>query len=126
MKRIYIAIAFLITTLLIASFEIGYISAKADMFEAKIENADRYMRRNEYSEAYKICTQTESDWEDSTKIIDILLIHDYVDSIGAKISLMRSFAENQNYDMYFAESTSAKKELASIKESEYLHIDNLL
>ena len=112
--------------ILFASAEMGYITAKADMFEAKIENADRYMRKNEYAEAFKICKEAESDWEDSTKIIDMLLIHDYVDSVGMKISLMKSFAENQNYDMYFSESTAAKKELASIKESEYPNIDNLL
>ena len=126
LKRIYIAISFLIVAILIASAEMGYITAKADMFETKIENADRYMRKNEYAEAFKICKEAESDWDDSTKIIDMLLIHDYVDSVGMKISLMKSFAENQNYDMYFSESTAAKKELASIKESEFPLVENIL
>ena len=56
----------------------------------------------------------------------MLLIHDYVDEIGNKISNMRSYAENCSPDMYFAESTTAKKELASIKESEYPLAENIL
>lgn len=126
MKRVYIAIAFLLVAFCIASAEMGYVSAKADMFVYKIENADKHMRKSEFSEAIKICKKTESEWYESADIIDMLLIHDYVDSIGISISQMRSYAESKNADLYFAQSTSAKKELASIKESEYPLIENLL
>ena len=35
-------------------------------------------------------------------------------------------AQKQNRDMYFAESVQAKKELASIKESEFPLVENIL
>lgn len=39
---------------------------------------------------------------------------------------MTSYIQNGSIDMYFAESSKAKKELASIKESEYPFIENIL
>ncbi len=126
MKRIYIAVIFLLITLCAAAVETGYITAKADMFISKIENIDKLMRRNEYTSALRICQNTEKEWYDSAGTIDMLLIHDYVDEIGLSISKMTSFAERKNIDMYFSESTDAKKELTSIKESEYPLLENLL
>ena len=77
-------------------------------------------------ELLKICKETEEEWYDSAKFIDTLLIHDYVDAIGISISRMTAFAQKQNRDMYFAESVQAKKELASIKESEFPLVENIL
>ena len=95
-------------------------------FIAKIECADRLMSRLEFEDALKICEETEKEWYDNAKLIDTMLIHDYVDNIGLSISRMTAFAQKQNRDMYFAESVQAKKELASIKESEFPLVENIL
>ena len=116
MKRIYIALSLVLAALCFASVEPGFISGKTDSFIAKIECAD----------ALKICEETEKEWYDNAKLIDTMLIHDYVDNIGLSISRMTAFAQKQNRDMYFAESVQAKKELASIKESEFPLVENIL
>lgn len=126
MKRIYIAVVLVLLTLCIGALETGYVTAKTDMFIDKIERADKLMKKNEFSEAIRLCQNTEKEWYDNAKSIDMLLIHDYVDDIGLSISKMTSFAESKNTDMYFSESSDAKKQLASIKESEYPLIENLL
>ena len=126
MKRIYIALSLVLAALCFASVETGFISGKTDSFIAEIECADRLMSRLEFDDALKICKETEEEWYDSAKFIDTLLIHDYVDAIGISISRMTAFAQKQNRDMYFAESVQAKKELASIKESEVPLVENIL
>lgn len=126
MKRIYIALSLVLAALCFASVETGFILGKTDSFIAKIECADRLMSRLEFDDALKICKETEEEWYDSAKFIDTLLIHDYVDAIGISISRMTAFAQKQNRDMYFAESVQAKKELASIKESEFPLVENIL
>ena len=122
MKRIYIALSLVLAALCFASVETGFISGKTDSFIAKIECADRL----EFEDALKICEETEKEWYDNAKLIDTMLIHDYVDNIGLSISRMTAFAQKQNRDMYFAESVQAKKELASIKESEFPLVENIL
>lgn len=126
MKRIYIALSLVLAALCFASIEAGFISGKSDSFISKIEHADRLMNQLEFEDAQKICEETENEWYDSAKLIDTLLIHDYVDDIGLSISRMTAFAQKGNRDMYFAESVQAKKELASIKESEFPLVENIL
>lgn len=109
MKRIYIALSLVLAALCFASVETGFISGKTDSFIAKIECADRLMSRLEFEDALKICEETEKEWYDNAKLIDTMLIHDYVDNIGLSISRMTVFAQKQNRDMYFAESVQAKK-----------------
>lgn len=126
MKRIYISLAFIIIVAVIAAVQFGLVSATADVFSDMIEQSDNYMRRSNFSDAARLCKTVENEWDESAKKIDMLLIHDYVDDIGNNISMMTSYAENGNRDMYFAESSKIKKELASIRESEHPYIENIL
>ncbi len=126
MKRIYISVALILIALCTAAIEMGFVTAKSDMFIGKIEDVDRLMKKESFSEAIKLSRETEKEWYDSAKSIDMLLIHDYVDDIGLSFSKMATFAERKNADMYFSQSSDAKKQLASIKESEYLMIENIL
>ncbi len=126
MKRIYISFLFIIIVFVFAAAQLGYVSGKADIFISMIEQSDKLMRKSEFEEAINLCETIEQDWYDTAKSIDMLLIHDYVDAIGINISKMKAYAENCSVDMYFAESDTAKKELASIKESEYPLIENIL
>ncbi len=126
MKRMYISFIFLIIALILASIETGLVSAKADIYISMIENTDRQMRKDNFEEAIEMCAKLEEGWNENAAHIDTLLIHDYVDNIGNSITKMRVYAENGTVELYFAESALAKKELTSIKESEYPKIENIL
>lgn len=126
MKRIYFAIFFVVIALLFSSVEIGFITAKADLFSAKIDKIDSLARRFEYKEALQVCDEAETEWYESAKLIDMVLIHDYVDSIGFDITKMKAALSNNAREDYFVISSDTKKELASIKESEYPYLENIL
>lgn len=126
MKRIYIALLFFIIIGIFASVELGYVTAKSDLFISKIELTDKKVYKNDFEEALEMCSQLEDSWENSSKRIDMILNHECIDSIGESINKMSSYLQNGSVDMYFAESSKAKKELASIKESEYPYIENIL
>lgn len=126
MRRIYIGIIFLLTAFSIAAVETGLISAKADYYISRIENIDKYMRKDDFQKASELCREVEGLWDDSTKTIDIFLIHDYVDSVSLYLTRMNAYIANGSIDMYFSESAGIKKELTSLKESELPTIDNIL
>ena len=126
MKRIYAALLFFIIVVIFASVELGYVSGKSDLFISKIELTDKKVYKNDFEEALELCSQLEDNWENSSKRIDMILNHECIDSIGESINKMSSYLQNDSVDMYFAESSKAKKELASIKESEYPYIENIL
>lgn len=126
MKRFVIALLLLTATMGTSLGEIFYVSRSADGFLDRIEAADALVKRGELNSALQICEQLEDSWDNTAEKIDILLIHDYVDSIGVSLSQMKAHLENRNADMYFSDSASAKKGLASIKGSEYPNFENIL
>lgn len=126
MKRIYIALLFFLIVGLLSAVELGYVTANADLYISKIELTDKQVYKNNFEEALKMCDKLENSWSDSSKKIDVMLNHDCIDNIGESINRMASYIQNGSIDMYFAESNIAKKELASIKESEYPYIENIL
>lgn len=126
MKRIYIALFFIILSFTAAAIQTGYLNAKADMFNSYIHKTDKLIEQEDFLEAINLCKETERKWEDSTKIINLLLSHQYTDNIGIEISQMRTAAENKNISLYLEKSTSVKQELKSIKNGELPLAENIL
>ena len=126
MKRIYIALLFFIIVGLLSAVELGYVTANADLYISKIELTDKKIYKNDFENALKMCAELETKWDESAKKVDVMLNHDNIDSISESLNKMTSYIQNGSIDMYFAESSKAKKELASIKESEYPYIENIL
>lgn len=126
MKRIYIALLFFLIVGLLSAVELGYVTANADLYISKIELTDKKVYKNDFENALEMCTELETKWDESAKKIDVMLNHDNIDSISECLNKMTSYIQNGSIDMYFAESNKAKKELASIKESEYPYIENIL
>ena len=126
MKRIYISILFLVLAFIGASVELGYVNAKTDFFISLIEQADEYIEKEKYNDAFTLCNEMEEKWKDSSKTIDMMLNHEPIDSVGVNFAKMSSYIKNGRFDLYYSESISAKKELAYIKESESLNTENIL
>lgn len=119
MKRIYIALSLVLAALCFASVETGFISGKTDSFIAKIECADRLMSRLEFEDALKICEETEKEWYDNAKLIDTMLIHDYVDNIGLSISRMTAFAQNRTVICTLPKAFRQKKNSPPLKKASF-------
>lgn len=126
MKRIYIAIAFLIIALTTGIFEMFYVTNKIDELNEEIISADNLVKSKNYDGAKSVLASAETEWQKNLSIFDILLIHDYVDEISVNLSAMRSYVATQSNDNYFAESAGIKKQLTSIKDSELVKIENIL
>ncbi len=126
MKRLIISIALVLLVLGASVFEFIYVGARSDEYSDRIDKIGELINSGDISAALNACKALENDWDGESKKIYTLLIHDYVDSVGNCLSKMRSHLENNSLDMYFAESTGAKKALASIKGSEYPYYENIL
>ena len=118
MKRIYIAIAFLIIALTKGIFEMFYVTNKIDELNEEIISADTLVKSENYDGAKSVLASAETEWQKNLSIFDILLIHDYVDEISVNLSAMRSYVATQSNDNYLAESAGIKKQIPSIKDSE--------
>lgn len=126
MKRIYIALAFLIIAVTVGIFEMFYVTNKIDELNEEIISADNLVKSENYEGAKDVLASAESKWQKNLSIFDILLIHDYVDEISVNLSSMRSYVATQSNENYLAESEGIKKQLTSINDSELVQIENIL
>lgn len=126
MKRAIIALLLSVTVTGTAAWELWYVGRQVNTYTARIEAVDALVRSNDVSHAAEHCRAVENDWETTVKRLNVLLIHDYADNVGYNIAKMRVHLENGNRQLYFAESIQAKKELASIKGSEYPFFENIM
>lgn len=126
MKRIVISLVLAVLVLGGAVAECLYVRDRADHYTARIRMVDALLCKNDRSGAVDACRAAERDWDNEVPVIYTLLIHDYADSIGSSLAKMRVHLEQGDLDMYYAESTGAKKGLASIKGSEYPFLENIL
>lgn len=126
MKRIYIAIAFIILTVSFAVFESYYISKQTDDMIRKIEETDNSVKENNFDAAYNTISRIQEKWEEKSWIIEIMLLHDSSDSINQNLSELSIYAKLENKDSYFPKSVSIKKQLTVLKESELLSLENIL
>ena len=126
MKRTIIALLLLIGCVGAAVFELNYIRQSADDFLLEIEELDGNMRRGDEARAGALSDKLERDWGDWVQTVDILLIHDYVDSVSTSLARMKSHIQNGSAPQYFSESAAVKKAIVSISDSELPKWENIL
>ena len=126
MKRIIIAVSLFLICITGAVVEVFSVSGSVTGYIKEIETVDKLVKKGNMTTAAKKCRELESRWDNTARIIDAVLIHDYVDQISIDLSQMRAHIESGNKDSYFAGSEQAKKALMSIKSSEYPTIENIL
>lgn len=126
MKRIIISVMIFSLCLSGAVFELFSVSRSVNGYLEEIGTIDRLVYQNELSEAEQRCRELEDRWSETSRKIDAVLIHDYVDQIGISVAQMKAYIENGSKGMYFSSSEAAKKALESIKDSEYPVAENIL
>ncbi len=126
MKRIIISIILFTFCLSGAVFEVFCVSRSVESYLDSIEKVDKLVSSGDFTSASDKCAELEKNWGTTSREIDAVLIHDYVDRIGISISQMKAYAENKTADSYYAVSAEAKKALKSIKDSEYPSLENIL
>lgn len=126
MKRIIISIIIFSVCVSGALFEVFCVGNSIDGYIEKISNTETLVKKDEFVTASKECAELEQNWSGTARIIDAVLIHDYVDRISINIAQMRAYAENNSPDSFFAASAEAKKALKSVKDSEYPLPENIL
>lgn len=121
-----IAVSLFLICLTGAVIEVFSVSGSVTGYIGEIEAVDSLVKSGDLKSAADKNRELESRWQSTASVIDAVLIHDYVDQISIDLSQMRSYIESGDISSYFAGSESAKKALASIKDSEYPVIENIL
>lgn len=126
MRRIWIALALILSCLVLAICELLLIDNNCDIYTELIDEAESYFSDKEYNKALDISQEAHSDWSEEEKKLKVFLLHSEIDDISNSIQDIKDYAEDKDEKKFYEACKKAKRQLLSIKESELPNIENIM
>lgn len=126
MKRIYLAIIFLIFTVSAAFFELYIVFNPAKESIKLIEEATELCRSDQKQEAVEICHQVSTLWDNSNPSINMFVQHEKTVKISSDIKEMTFCLESDQEFKFLLAAEKLKEDLNTIMDNELPHISNIL
>lgn len=126
MKRIYLAIIFLIFTLSAAFFELYIVFNPAKESIKLIEQATELYKSEQKQEALKICESVSELWDNSNPKINMFIQHEKTVEISSDIKEMTFCLESDQEFEFLLTAEKLKEDLNTIMDNELPHISNIL
>jgi len=127
MKRIYIAVVFIILSVIIGAIEYGTISVKVDEYLSKIQKAELLTKQGNYEKAEELSKQTAEDFDKYSKaVLYCYYRHDDLEEIIETLYNLEDLLDDKKAEDYHEANHTLKEKLLSIKEKEHITIQNIL
>ncbi|MGN0565068.1 MAG: DUF4363 family protein, partial [Candidatus Limousia pullorum] len=126
MKRIYLAVIFLIFTIAAAFFELYIVFNPAKESIRLIEQATELCKNDQTSEAVEICREVSDLWAKSNPTINMFIQHEKTVEISSDIKEMTFCLENGEEFDFLLTAEKLKEDLKTIMDNELPHISNIL
>lgn len=126
MKRIYLAIIFLIFTVSAAFFELYIVFSPAKESIKLIEEATELCKSDQKQEAVEICHQVSTLWDNSNPSINMFVQHEKTVEISSDIKEMTFCLESDQEFEFLLAAEKLKEDLNTIMDNELPHISNIL
>lgn len=82
--------------------------------------------KNSPDKAGELCGDIEEIWESKKKKLAMFLSHEELESVDISIERLNRLAEVGNFEQFYIECGTLRKELEGLKETEYVNLHNLL
>lgn len=126
MKRIYLAIIFLVFTMAAAFFELYIVFNPAKESIKLIEQATELCKSDQKQEALEICQQVSTLWDNSNPKINMFIQHEKTVEISSDIKEMTFCLESDQEFEFLLTAEKLKEDLNTIMDNELPHISNIL
>lgn len=127
MKRIYIAIVFIILSFAAATAELIAVDSSTDNTIGRIERIESLVQANETEKARRLCKKTADEYDRNNKeVLYCFYRHDSLEEISDKLYGLEDYLEDNRIDDFHEISHSAKKQLLILKEKELVSFQNIL
>lgn len=126
MRRIYLAIIFLIFIVSAAFFELYIVFNPAKESIKLIEQATELCLKDKKQEALEICQQVSTLWDNSNPKINMFIQHEKTVEISSDIKEMTFCLESDQEFEFLLTAEKLKEDLNTIMDNELPHISNIL
>lgn len=127
MKRIYIAVVFLILCFAVGSVEFITINSNVNNYLDKIEKTSALIQRNEIKKAESLLKETALSFDKYSKnVLYCYYRHDHLEEITDDLYTLEDILDDKRIEDYHEKSHLLMKKLLSLKEKEHITIQNIL
>lgn len=126
MRRIIAAIVCLLISAGICTAQYCYVEYSTKKFISGIEEIEREMKRSNKESALLKSKQLCHSWDNTVKVTDMLLYHDYIYSIGTDIATLKSYIERDEDAEFFATCERVKHQLRILFDNEKPTAENII
>lgn len=124
MKRLYVAIAFLVIAISLCVFEQYTVSTTYSKATAYIDNAIEQTDKEDYKAAKKTCKQLNDFWGEKQKYMTAMIDHGSLDDAGVTIGSLEDLADKES-DSLEDELINAKNQIKSIHDNQKITFGNI-
>ncbi len=127
MKRIYIAIVFIVLSLSAGVIEYISINNTIDTYMNQISKVENLIKESKIEKAEKIINENAISFENTGKsILYCYYTHDELEEITEELYVIEDLLDDRRIDDYHEKSHLLMKKLLFIKEKEQITIQNIL
>ena len=127
MKRVYIAIAFLLFSLAVGIIEFITINNNIDNHMKQISKVENLIKDNKIKKAETITKENAEQFEKTGKsVLYCYYTHDELEEITEELYTLEDLLDDKRIDDYHEQSHLLMKKLLFIKEKEQVTIQNIL
>ena len=112
MKRIWYAVAFLILTLSLCTYEQIFLNNSCQKVISSSYEREKEIEKNDFKEAEELCVKAEKNWEKSYDILSMMIDHDILNNEKLGFKVLFDTIKNNDTE----ESLEALREIRSNAE----------
>lgn len=127
MKRIYIAILFILFSIAVGTVEFITINTNVDKYIAEINRTAKLVDYNKTKDAEKLSKKTAENFESYSKnVLYCYYRHDHLEEITDDLYGLEDLLDDKRTEDYHEKSHLIIKKLLSLKEKEHITFQNIL
>ena len=127
MKRIYIAFAFIIFSLIVGIIEFNTLNSSVDKCKDSLKKIESLVKDDNVKKAEKLLKNTSDNFENYSKnYLYCYYRHDELDDIADRLYNLEDLLDDKRIDDFHEKSHETYKKLLYLKEKEPVTIQNIL
>ncbi len=126
MRRLFIAVAFLLFAISIAITEYSLVSNTFERYVTALDTTQFYISQKEFSQTLTLTETISDNWAESKKKLNTFLFHEDVEQIEENLKELSEYAKLKDTEEYIRLCDKTKRQLLKLKLNELPNLQNIL
>lgn len=126
MRRIFIAIAFLVFTISIGITEFSLVNKSFERYVTALDTAQFFISQGEYNKTIELTETIDKNWESTKNKLNIFLFHEDIELISENIKVLCEQSKLKEKEDYIYLCNKTKRQLLKLKLNELPDLQNIL